>query len=216
MTSPSTPTKLNKVASVDTSLPAGERDENPPGLGLRALLAEDFATYGRDPLAAGFWAVALHRLGNARMSVRSKILRAPLSAAYRAAFHGVVALWGIDLPYNVKLGRRVRIEHHGCLMLGARQIGDDVVIRHSVTMGLRERGARAFPTIGDRVEIGPGACIVGGVKVGDGSYIGANSVICHNVRPGSTVMGIPPLPVDLDALEAAAKAPANTSERVAS
>ena len=207
--------KPSKIGSVDTSLPAGDRDENPEGIGLGPLLAEDFATYGRDPLSPGFWAVAVHRLGNARMSVRSKLLRAPLTAAYRAAFHGVVALWGIDLPYNVKLGRRVRIEHHGCLMLGARQIGDDVVIRHSVTMGLRQRGAQAFPTIGNRVEIGPGACIVGGLKVGDGSYIGANSVVCHNVRPGSTVMGIPPLPVDLDALEAAAHAPTSVDERTA-
>ena len=207
--------KPSKIGSVDTSLPAGDRDENPEGIGLGPLLAEDFATYGRDPLSPGFWAVAVHRLGNARMSVRSKLLRAPLTAAYRAAFHGVVALWGIDLPYNVKLGRRVRIEHHGCLMLGARQIGDDVVIRHSVTMGLRQRGAQAFPTIGNRVEIGPGACIVGGLKVGDGSYIGANSVICHNVRPGSTVMGIPPVPVDLDALEAAAQPVTNTGKRSA-
>lgn len=207
--------KPNTLGSVDTSLPTGDRDENPEGIALSALLAEDFATYGRDPLAPGFWAVAVHRLGNARMRVRSKLLRAPLTAAYRAAFHGVIALWGIDLPYNVKLGRRVHIQHHGCLMLGARQIGDDVVIRHSVTMGLRQRGAQAFPTIGNGVEIGPGACIVGGVKVGDGSYIGANSVICHNVRPGSTVMGIPPLPVNLDALEAAARPPASENERTA-
>lgn len=195
----------NTNAKPDTSLSVGDRDQNPTGIGLGALLAEDFATYRKDPLAPGFWAVAVHRLGNARMSVRSKLLRAPLTLAYRAAFNGVVALWGIDLPYNVKIGRRLRIEHHGCLMLGAREIGDDVVIRHSVTMGLRQRGAAQFPIIGDRVEIGPGACIVGGVKVGDDSYIGANSVICHNVRPKSTLLGIPPVAVDLDRLEAAAK-----------
>ncbi|MET0342466.1 MAG: serine acetyltransferase [Polyangiales bacterium] len=196
---------LVSVAKPDMSLPKGDSDQNPTGIGLRALLAEDFATYDKNALAPGFWAVAVHRFGNARMSVRSKLLRAPLTAAYRAAFHSVVAMWGIDLPYNVKVGRRLRIEHHGCLMLGARQIGDDVVIRHSVTMGLRQRGAAQFPVIGDRVEIGPGACIVGGVKIGDGSYIGANSVVCHNVRPGSTVIGIPPVPVDLDQLEATAK-----------
>lgn len=181
----------------DTSLPTGEADQNPEGIGLWALLREDFETYRRDPLSPGFWAVAVHRLGNWRMSVRSKLARAPLTAAYRVAFHAVVAAWGIDLPYNVKLGRRVRIEHHGCLMLGARQIGNDVIIRHSVTMGLRQRGAAAFPTIGDRVEIGPGACIVGGVTIGDDAYIGANTVIAHNVRPGTALLGIPPKPLEV-------------------
>ncbi len=197
----------NHNGSPDHSLPRGDRDANPAGIGIRELIAEDFATYGRDPLAPGFWAVAVHRFGNWRMGVRSKLARAPLTMAYRAAFQGVVALWGIDMPYNVKLGRRVRIEHHGCLMVGAHAIGDDVVIRHSVTMGVRQRGGQAFPIIGNRVEIGPGACIVGGVKIGDDCYIGANSVICHNVRPGTALLGIPPKPIDLDQLEADAKQP---------
>jgi serine O-acetyltransferase len=190
----STPTKSPPR---DTTLPTGDRNQNPVDLGLWALLQEDFETYRRDPLSPGFWAVAVHRLGNWRMDVKSKLARAPLTAAYRVAFHAVVAAWGIDLPYNVKLGRRVRIEHHGCLMLGARQIGDDVVIRHSVTMGLRQRGAAAFPTIGDRVEIGPGACIVGGVTIGHDAYIGANTVIAYNVRPGAALIGIPPKPLEV-------------------
>jgi len=204
-----------KAPAVDTSLPLGDRDENPQGLGLMALLTEDFETHGRNPLSPGFWAVAVHRLGNARMSVRSPVLRAPLTVAYRTAFHSVVALWGIDLPYNIKLGRRLRIEHHGCLMIGARQIGDDVVIRHSVTMGLRERNAHEFPTIGNRVEIGPGACIVGGVHVGDDAYIGANTVVAQNVRAGVALLGIPPRAVDLSTLETATPAKAKSTSSAA-
>jgi serine O-acetyltransferase len=204
--------KRREEAAIDAALPVGERNENPAGMSLLALWAEDFATYRRDLLAPGFWAVAVHRLGNWRMGVRSKVARAPLTVAYRAAFQGVVALWGIDLPYNVKLGRRVRIDHHGCLMMGARQIGDDVVIRHSVTMGLRERNGRGFPTIGNGVEIGPGACIVGNVKIGDGAYIGANTVIANNVRPGVSVLGIPPLPIDLEQLETQTRPAAEEQE----
>ncbi len=193
------------ISSIDTGLPRGDRDANPSGIGLRDLLAEDFETYGRDPFAPGFWAVAVHRFGNWRMGVRSKLLRAPLTAVYRSAFHAVVALWGIDLPYNVKLGRRLRIEHHGCVMMGAREIGDDVTIRHSVTMGLRQRGTRASPKIGSRVEIGPGACIVGGIEVGDDCVIGPNTVVAYSMRPGSALLGIPPRPVDLADLESNAE-----------
>ena len=198
---------MKKNPHVDASMMRGEENQNPAGIGLLDLLAEDLDTHRNDMLSPGFWAVALHRFGNWRMGLRSKLLRTPFTVAYRVGFHGVVALWGIDLPYNVKLGRRVRIERHGCVLLGAREIGDDVVIRHSVTMGLRERYAAAFPTIGNRVEIGPGACIVGGVHIGDDCYIGANTVISLNVRAGTAVLGIPPRPVDLSALEAKLVAP---------
>jgi serine O-acetyltransferase len=185
----------NKVISLDLGLPRGDRNQNPEGISFRELIAEDFATHQRDPFSPGFWAIAVHRFGNWRMGVKRKALRAPLTLLHRAAEKAVIAQWGIDLPYIVKLGRRVRIEHHGCLVMGAREIGDDVVFRHSVTLGVRHRGGLAFPTIGSRVEIGPGACIVGGVRIGDDCYIGANTVIVHNMRPGTALLGIPPVPV---------------------
>ena len=182
-------------------LPRGDRDHNPRDISLLALIREDLRTHDDDLLAPGFWAVCLHRLGNARMNVRIGALRAPLSAAYQAAFHGVIALWGIDIPYNVQIGRRLRIEHHGCLMIGARSIGDDVTIRHSVTIGLQQRGGSAFPVIGNRVEIGPGACIVGGIRVGDDAYIGPNTVVARHVPAGTALIGIPPRKVNLEQLQ---------------
>ena len=188
-------------------LPRGDHDHNPRDISLLALIREDLRTHDDNLLAPGFWAVCLHRLGNARMNVRVGALRAPLSAAYQAAFHGVIALWGIDLPYNVQVGRRLRIEHHGCLMIGARSIGDDVTIRHSVTIGLQQRGGSAFPVIGNRVEIGPGACIVGGIRVGDDAYIGPNTVVARHVPAGTALIGIPPRKVELEKLRAAAPAP---------
>lgn len=175
--------------SIDVAI--GDRNANPPGLGLRALLAEDYRTHGHDPLSAGFWAVAVHRFGNWRMSVKPKLLRAPLTVAYRAAYRGVIALWGIDLPYNVKIGRRLRLGHHGCMVLGAGEFGDDVTIQHTVTIGLSRRNERKVPRIGNRVEIGPRACIVGGVQIGDDCFIGACTVVNRNLPAGSTVMGIP-------------------------
>ena len=175
----------------DAPMPNGGDNGNPAGVGLLALLAEDFRTHGSDPLAAGFWALAVHRIGNARMSVRPKTLRFPLTVAYRTAYRGVIALWGIDLPYNMKIGRRFRLGHHGCIHIGAREIGDDVTIQHSVTIGLIRHKTLRFPTIGNRVEIGPGASIVGSVHIGDDSFVGANTVVGRSLPPGSQVMGIP-------------------------
>ena len=178
--------------SHDTPLPKGDRDENPRGIGLLALLAEDYRTHDRDLLEPGLWAVAVHRFGNARMRVRPKLLRAPLSILYRLMFTAVDWFWGINLPYNTKLGRRVRIWHHGGIWLGARAIGDDVHIRHNSTFGVLNRSEPgAKPIIGNRVDVGVGACILGAVTVGDDCVIGPNSVVIRDLPPGSVVLGVP-------------------------
>lgn len=184
----------------DVPLPVGSQNENPADISLLELLAEDFQTHERDLTAPGFWAVALHRLGNARMGVRSKLLRAPLTVAYHTAFTGLNWLWGIDICYTVKLGRRVRIWHHGGSVIGARSIGDDVHIRHNTTLGLVSRfEPNDKPIIGNRVDIGVGACILGGVTVGDDCVIGANSVVLKDLPAGSTALGIPARPVNMKA-----------------
>ena len=186
------------VASHDDPYPIGDRNENPSGVSLLQLLVEDLETHDLDPLEPGFWAVAVHRLGNARMDVRQKAFRAPLTLAYHTAFTAVNWLWGINLPYTARLGRRVRIWHHGGMMLGARAIGDDVHLRHNTTMGLLVRHEREKkPIIGNRVDVGTGACVLGAVTVGDDAVIGANTVVTRDVQPGMAVMGVPARPASL-------------------
>src|SRR5688572_24107226 len=105
-----TPNPVSDRSPDDSSMLPGDRNMNPEGIGLVDLLLEDFRTHGRDPLAPGFWAIAVHRLGNRRMGIRSRLLRAPASVAYRVAYRSVIAMWGIDLPYNVKIGRRFQVQ----------------------------------------------------------------------------------------------------------
>jgi serine O-acetyltransferase len=182
------------------TLPHGDVNQNPQGMTLGQLLREDLHTHDDQLSSPGFWALAVHRLGNWRMGVKSRALRPPLSALYRVAYHGVIALWGIDLPYNCRLGRRIRFEHHGCVFIGVESIGDDVVFRHSATVGLKDRHSTQIPTIGSRVEVGPGACVVGGISVGDDSYIGANTVLADDLPAGGAVLGNPARTVKLDDL----------------
>ncbi|HJL16614.1 MAG TPA: serine acetyltransferase, partial [Sandaracinaceae bacterium LLY-WYZ-13_1] len=175
---------------------SGERDQNPEGMSLWALWKEDWETHDRSLLEPGFWAVALHRFGNWRMRIRPKPLRAPLSVVYRSARRAVSWGWGIDLNYSTKLGRRVRLWHHGGMFLGARRIGDDVHIRHNVTLGVvhRDEGDKK-PVLEDGCDIGSGAAILGEVRVGARSVVGANSVVVRSFPPDSVLFGVPARPV---------------------
>lgn len=173
-------------------LPKGDRNLNPSGMSLWALLREDLATHDGLWLEQGFWAVAVHRFGNWRMGIRAKLLRAPMTLVYRFLFKLVEITAGITLPYTVKLGRRVRLWHHGGMILHARSIGDDVHIRHNTTFGVSHRNVnRAIPTIGNRVDIGCGACVLGAVEIGNDSVIGTNAVVLIDVPPRSLAVGLP-------------------------
>jgi serine O-acetyltransferase len=181
-----------KASPEPPTLNPGDRNLNPEGIGFFSLLNEDLRTHGGDLFEQGFWAVAVHRFGNWRMGIRPKLLRAPFSIIYKCLYKFVEWTCGISLPYNVRLGRRVRIWHHGGMILVARSIGDDVHIRQNTTFGIPHRGLpSSFPAIGSRVDIGSGACILGNVTVGDDSRIGPNSVVMNDVAPGATVLGIP-------------------------
>jgi len=142
------------------------------------------------------------------MGVRSRTLRAPLTLLYRLLEKWVEWLCGIKLSYTVKVGRRVHIWHFGGMVLGARSIGDDVQLRHNITMGVARSGESplAKPVIEDRVDIYAGAVIAGPIAVGHDSVIGANAVLLESVARGSIVVGNPARVVRTRALDAERRA----------
>lgn len=193
------------TAPVHDSL-AGTTNQNPAGMSLIELWAEDLVTHDGSLLEPGFWAVAIHRFGNWRMGVASPLLRAPLTMIYDAAHRLVSWVWGIDLPYTVRLGRRVRLWHHGGMIFSARGIGDDVHLRHNTTLGVARRSEPwNRPVIGDRVDVGVGACILGDVRVGEDSMVGANAVVLESCPAGSIIVGVPARPIRRDTPRVLAK-----------
>lgn len=187
------PPPTTEVEGMDTrpqsDVELGSFNQNPNGLGFFALLKEDFATHDRDPLAQGFWALAVHRFGNWRMGIRSKVLRLPFSLLYKLLFKIVEWTCGISIKYTTRVGRRVHLWHQGGMQLGALEIGNDVHIRQNTTFGVKRRGDPRWmkPIIGDRCDIGAGAVIVGPITIGHDSVIGANVVIAKDVPPNSIV-----------------------------
>jgi len=190
-TAPANPAIPSPPATNSAQERRGSRNLNPAGIGFIALLREDLRTHHGNVFEQGFWAVAVHRFGNWRMG-RTKLVRAPLTLLYRFLVKWVEWTCGITLPYTVRLGRRGRIWHHGGMILHAESIGDDVHVRQNTTFGIARKDAlHQLPVIEDRVDIGCGVAILGAVRVGHDSVIGANAVVVKDVPPHSLAVGVP-------------------------
>ena len=173
-------------------------DTAAPRLGAFARVREDIAAAKlRDPAARGAAEIAvlysgLHAIWSHRLAHR--LWAAPaLRGVARILSQLTRFLTGIEIHPGATIGRRFFIDHGMGVVIGeTAEIGDDVMIYHGVTLGGRslEHGKR-HPTIGDRVTIGAGAKVLGPVRIGDDSAVGANAVVTHDVPPESIATGIP-------------------------
>lgn len=155
-------------------------------------IREDWQQYGRQLSRHGFWAMLLYRFGRWRYSIGPRWLRLPFSFTYKVLKPICESVTGIELPCEATLGRRFRIDHFGGIVIsGDAVIGDDCVIRNGVTIGLRNAGKRGSPTIGNRVDIGAGAKVLGPIHIGDDVAIGANAVVLKDVPANSIAVGVP-------------------------
>jgi serine O-acetyltransferase len=102
-------------------------------------------------------------------------------------------LTGIEIHPGAQIGRNVIFDHGMGIVIGETAIvGDHVILYQGVTLGgtSLERRKR-HPTLECGVVVGAGAKVLGNITIGEGSRIGANSVVIENVPAHSTVVGIP-------------------------
>lgn len=100
---------------------------------------------------------------------------------------------GIEIHPGATIGRRFFIDHGMGVVIGETcEIGNNVTIYQGVTLGGtgKEKGKR-HPTIKDNALVATGAKVLGSITVGEGSKIGAGSVVLRDVPDYSTVVGIP-------------------------
>jgi serine O-acetyltransferase len=102
-------------------------------------------------------------------------------------------LTGIEIHPGAKIGRRCFIDHGTGIVIGeTAEVGDDVLMyQGSGLIGTSTKKEKRHPTIGNNVEIGAGAFVMGAITVGDGARIGAGSVVIRPVPPNVTVVGVP-------------------------
>lgn len=141
----------------------------------------------------GCHALVVHRL-TARAKQLPQPFRLPARAVCRLLYVVVRNVYTIELPAPVTIGRRFRIAHQGGIVIHPHvEFGDDCLVRQNVTIGAArdDRFHVDYPTIGNRVQIGAGAAIVGRVRVGDDVLIGPNAVVTTDVPDGHKVLAVP-------------------------
>ena len=107
-------------------------------------------------------------------------------------------LFNCYIPYQVVIGRGSRCGHRGIAVVINRDaiIGENVLIRAHVTIGKKTPEGKA-PVIGDNVEIGDGAKIIGELSIGEYAVIGANAVVVSDVPPRTLAVGVPARIIEL-------------------
>jgi serine O-acetyltransferase len=136
----------------------------------------------------GFPPVALFRL-------QSFLYEAGLSplATFVSRINSFV--YGVTIGNQVRSNGALLISHGQVVLDGWTTLGDRVEINPFVTLGISNSSQRAFelwgPTIGDHVNVGTGAKVIGRVTVGDHVRIGANAVVLSDIPAGSTAVGAP-------------------------
>jgi serine O-acetyltransferase len=162
----------------------------------RTLQADIQAVFDRDPAArstlevvltySGLHAIWAHRIAHWFYKKRLFLIARIISQLSRF-------FTGIEIHPGAKIGRGVFIDHGMGVVIGETcEIGDYVTIYQGVTLGGtgKEKGKR-HPTIEDHVMIASGAKVLGSIRVGKFSKIGAGSVVLREVPPNSTVVGVP-------------------------
>jgi serine O-acetyltransferase len=155
-------------------------------------IRSDLRAHGGNWGAQGFWALVVYRFGRWRYRLEPPLLRKPFSLLYRIAFKWVQMAAGIELPCEVEIGRNFVIDHSGGIVVsGFARFGDDCRIRTGVVVGLSRVEDPCAPVIGNNVDIGAGAKVLGRIRIGNNVRIGANAVVVADVPDDHVAVGVP-------------------------
>lgn len=103
-----------------------------------------------------------------------------------------IGLFNSELQPSNSISSKLFLYHpYGIVINGGSTIGNGCIIRQQVTIGNKGNGDEKCPRIGENVNIGAGAKIIGNIYIGDNSVIGANAVVTKSFPKDSVLVGVP-------------------------
>ena len=155
-------------------------------------IKRDLKNYQGDWAAQGFWVMLVYRFGRWRYTIENVLIRKICSFIYKFMYKLVQILTGIEMPCEVEVGDNFLIDHFGGIVIsGYAKFGDNCRLRNGVVVGLKNVTEPCAPQIGNNVDIGAGAKILGNIKIGNNVNIGANSVVLTDVPDNAIAVGVP-------------------------
>jgi serine O-acetyltransferase len=146
----------------------------------------------------GLWACAVYRLFRPLVVHRFKIVRRLAHVTSIFAKKWIEVFAGISLPAQCEIGPGLFISHFGGVVINPRtRVGRHCNLGHGITIGSGGRGEKnghdreGVPVIGDRVYIGPGACLFGPLEIGNDVSVGANAVVIQSLPDRAVAVGVP-------------------------
>lgn len=137
------------------------------------------------------WALAVHRFGRYVDELPRGLRRRLMDRFYWFSFRFVETLTGVSLPKEATIGPGLRVWHFGGIFIHPRVImGSGCTLRQGVTIGVRVDDG-PVPVLGNSVDLGAYAQILGGVRIGHNAKIGAMSVVLCDVPDGASAVGNP-------------------------
>ncbi len=156
------------------------------------LIQQDLKNYHGDWAAQGFWVMLVYRFGRWRYGINNPFVRKIYSFLYKILYKLIQIITGIELPCEVNLGENFLIDHFGGIIIsGYAKFGDNCRIRNGVVVGLKNVSEPCAPQIGNNVDIGAGAKLLGKIKIGNNVSIGANAVVLIDIPDDSIAVGVP-------------------------
>jgi serine O-acetyltransferase len=153
-------------------------------------LRRDYERHGSSLREGGFWALAVYRFGRWSLEQPEGPVRWSTSKVYGGLKWACELATGVLLDRRTEVGDDLHIIHTGMISIHPEaRLGHRVGLMHGVTIGTNM--GDAVPTIGNDVFIGCHASVLGGVVVGDGARIAANSLVITDVPPGAVAIGVP-------------------------
>lgn len=135
----------------------------------------------------GMHAVWIYRLSHLYWKMHLKLLARVTSSIGRF-------ITGVEIHPAAVIGKNFVIDHGTGTVIGETAlIGDNVLIYHQVTLGGtgNESGKKRHPSLCDGVMVAAGAKILGNIKIGRNSRVGANAVVLKDVPSNATAVGMP-------------------------